>query len=76
MTEEEIKGFLEETEKQKKEGFKRWGWFGVIEKLANGDITKFEEVTNQNFILSLNLLSYWKERDAIEREMIKEATKI
>ncbi len=61
----------QEKQKEKKKGFERWGWFGIIEKLAQGDVTKFDEVTNQNFILCLNLLSYWKERDAIQQSINK-----
>lgn len=41
----------------------RWKWFSIIERLANGDITKFDEVTKQPLISALNLLSYWKEKD-------------
>lgn len=48
----------------------------MIEKLSNGDITKFDEVTKQNFILSLNLLSYWKERDELEEKIKKEQKNI
>lgn len=61
-------------EKQRKSGFGRWSWFALIEKLAKGDITKFDEVTNQNFITCLNLLSYWKEL-AIEIKNIEEQSK-
>jgi hypothetical protein len=41
---------------------KKWLWFGIIERLANGDITKFNEIYKQNYIAALNLLSYWKEK--------------
>lgn len=71
MSEEEIKLMKEETKKEQKNGFARWGWFGIIEKLSGSDVTKFDEVTNQNFILCLNLLSYWKERDAIQNKINK-----
>ena len=63
MTEEEIRKSNEDLEKYNTTGFGRWSWFSMIEKLANGDITKFEAVSNTNLILSLNLLLYWKERD-------------
>lgn len=62
MTEEEIRQMKEELKKQNQE-FGRWSWFAVLEKLAKGDVTKFDEVSNMNFILCLNLLSYWMERD-------------
>lgn len=48
----------------------------MIEKLANGDITKFDQVTEQNFILSLNLLSYWKEKENLEEKIKKEQKNI
>lgn len=64
----------QEAELNAKIGFGRWSWFAFIEKLAKGDITKFEEVTNQNFITCLNLLSYWKERDN-EIKKLEEANK-
>lgn len=51
-----------ESQAYNKTGFGRWSWFALIEKLANKDITKFDEVTEQNFIMCLNLLSYWKEQ--------------
>lgn len=71
MTEEEIAQMKEELKKQS-ESFGRWTWFALLEKLAKGDITKFEEVSNQNFILSLNLLSYWMEKDKKTSQMQEE----
>ena len=58
----------EETELYNKRGFGRWSWFAMYEKLAKGDITKFDEVGEQNFITTINLLSYWKERDEEDRK--------
>lgn len=63
MTSEEIEKMKKEQETSSKNGFDRWSWFALKERLAKGDITKFKEVENQNFITCLNLLSYWKERD-------------
>ena len=45
----------------------RWQWFSIVEKLAKGDITKFDSVYGQKFIACLNLLSYWKELDEIKK---------
>lgn len=68
MTPEEIEEYKKEKEKENKSGFGRWSWFAMIEKLAKGDITKFDEIYKMNYILALNLLSFWKERDReIER---------
>jgi len=58
----------EETDKFNKTGFGRWSWFAMIERLAGHDITKFDEVCDQNFINCLNLLSYWKEKDAEDKK--------
>jgi len=35
----------------------------LVEKLAQGDITRFEAIYERNWIEALNLLSYWKEKD-------------
>ena len=44
----------------------RWKWFSIIERLANSDITKFEEVYKVPYITALNTLSYWKEKQDYE----------
>lgn len=62
MTQQEIDKMNAESEQYNKSGFGRWSWFALIEKLAKGDVTKFDEVTDQNFIMCLNLLSFWKEQ--------------
>jgi len=49
----------------------RWKWFSLIERLANGDITKFEEVYKITYISALNTLSYWKERDDYQERLRK-----
>jgi UV DNA damage repair endonuclease len=63
MTPDEIEKMNQEIEEEKQNGFGRWSWFAMVEKLANGDVTKFESVYKQNFILCLNLLSFWRERE-------------
>jgi hypothetical protein len=72
MSPEEIEEYKKEREKELSSGFSRWDWFAIIEKLAKGDVTKFEEVYKVNIYVALNLLSYWKERD-IELEKIRKA---
>ena len=62
MTEEEI-ALMKADMRKEQDGFGRWMWLGCLEKLAQGDITKFDAVSNQNFIACLNLLSYWLEKD-------------
>ncbi len=49
----------------------RWKWFSMIERLAGGDITKFNDVYDVEYISALNTLSYWKERDDYENMMRK-----
>lgn len=49
----------------------RWKWFSIIERLANGDITKFNEVYKVSYISALNTLSYWKERDDYQERLRK-----
>lgn len=74
MTDEEIRLMKEELKKSNEENA-RWSWFGVIEKLCDGDITKYEEVTKANFILALNWLSYWKHKDSKIKEAQEKAQK-
>lgn len=63
MTAEEIEEMKADMEEKKKNGFSRWSWFAMIEKLAQGDVTKFDSIYRVNFITCLNMLSYWAERD-------------
>ncbi len=50
---------------------KRWVWYSILERLANSDITKFEEVQKQNYLSCLNILSYWKEKDMVTQRLEK-----
>ena len=79
MTEEEI-ALMKADMKKEADGWGRWVWLGCIDKLAQGDITKFDAVCNQNFIACLNLLSYWLEKEKrIERmqeQLNRETTQI
>lgn len=63
LTEKEIKQAKDEQEKYMRDGFGRWNWYGIIEKLALGDITKFKKVRKQRAIDCFEILSYWRERD-------------
>ena len=47
----------------------RWKWFSIIERLANGDVTKFNEIYKLTYITALNTLSYWKERDDYQERL-------
>lgn len=72
MSKEEIEEYKKEKERELTQGFGRWSWFSMVEKLAQGDITKFDNIYKQNYILALNLLSFWKEKDK-EEEKIRKA---
>ena len=50
---------------------KRWSWLAMVDRLANGDITKHDEIFERNYIECLNLLSYWHERDLYMKEVNK-----
>jgi len=41
----------------------RYAWISMIERLAQGDITKFEDVYQMSVEESYYLLEYWKVRD-------------
>ena len=74
MTDEEIRLMKLELKKEN-DSFGRWSWFAMIEKLANGDVTKFDDVCRQNFISCLNLLSYWLEKEKRIAKMQEEANR-
>lgn len=47
----------------------RWGWYGVVKRLSNNDLTKFETITEMNLYNILNDLSFEKESDDIRRQI-------
>ena len=51
----------------------RWKWVSIVEKLADGDITKFDKVYKVSYISALNTLSYWHERDQYQARLQKRA---
>lgn len=76
MSPKEIEEYKKEKERELKFGFARWSWFALIERLAKGDITKFDDVYKTNYITALNLLSYWKEKDKEEEKLRKQLNKL
>lgn len=38
-------------------------WISMTDRLANGDVTKYDEVYNRNYIDNLNTLSLWYFKD-------------
>jgi len=66
------KGNEEETDAPSVPQFSdRWKWFSIIERLAGGDVTKFNEVYKITYITALNTLSYWQERDEYQERLRK-----
>ena len=47
----------------------RWGWFGVMHRLCNMDISKLEKITKLNLLECLTWLSY--ETDLNESKQVK-----
>lgn len=41
----------------------KWGYFGMVDRLALSDITKHEEIYKQNYKYCLLQLEYWAEKD-------------
>lgn len=77
MTEQEIQFMMKDLEEQAKlvpDDFVEWHWYGLKEKLADGDILKFPEVGKTNIIECLNLLSYWHKRDKDYAKQLKKQT--
>ena len=44
----------------------------MIDKLAGGDITKFNDIYDLTYIECLNLLSYYNERDRFYEQLNKQ----
>lgn len=47
----------------------RWSWYQIIRELANGDLTRFDEIFKLKLIMVLNDLSYKKELNQLEKKM-------
>lgn len=47
----------------------KWGWFGVMYRLTNGDFSKLEAITERPLLEALTWLSY--ELDLNETEKVK-----
>jgi len=45
----------------------KYRWISFMERLSNGDITKWEELYKVEYLSTLNLLSWWKIRDEAEK---------
>ena len=49
----------------------KWGWYQSIYGLANGDITRFEDITKLNIHQCFTMLSFMKEKAELEAKQIK-----
>ena len=50
---------------------RKWGWYQSIYGLANGDITRFEDITKLNIHQCFTMLSFMKEKAQLESQQIK-----
>lgn len=61
-TDEEVEYDVEEqAEIENEKVLTKWGWENILYKLANGDITKYDELTKLPIIFIFNHLSYIKD---------------
>ena len=49
----------------------KWGWYQSIYGLANGDITRLEDITKLNVHQCFTMLSFMKEKAELEAKQIK-----
>lgn len=50
---------------------KQWGWYTSIYQLAQGDIRRFDEVTDIELFAALTFLTFEKQKNEIEIRKIK-----
>lgn len=50
---------------------RRWGWYSAIYGLAGGDFLKFDAVTDQPLTAALTFLTFEKQKQKLETQMIK-----
>ena len=66
----------EEQDLSSQGGFgQKWGWYSSIYGLAKGDITKFDQVTKEPIFKCLTYLTFEKEKNQLESNMIKKQMK-
>ncbi len=49
----------------------KWGWYNAIYGLAQGDITRFENITKLGVHECFMMLSYMKDKSEVEAKNIK-----
>ena len=53
----------------------KWGWYQSVYALADGDVTKFDEITELNVNTCLLMLTFKKEKADIEAQELKRRRK-
>ena len=53
----------------------KWGWYQSIYGLAQGDITRFQNITKLNMHECFMMLSFMKDKNELEAEQIKSKMK-
>ncbi len=73
-----IDGYAELFGREEREGFStasnftaKWGWFNALYGIAQGDITRFKNITELNVHQCLTYLEFTKEKNQIEAAQIK-----
>ena len=61
---------ISEYSKQSKFGSK-WGWYSSFYALAQGDVRRFEDVSRLRLSVALTFLTFEKEKNEIETELIR-----
>jgi len=54
---------------------KQWGWYGSLHVLAQGNITKFDEITKLGLRKCLTFLTFTKQSDDLQQREFKRLTK-
>jgi hypothetical protein len=53
----------------------KWGWYQSIYGLAQGDITRFENITKLKMHKCFTMLSFMKDKNEVEAQQIKKKFK-
>lgn len=53
---------------------KKWGWYGAINQIAGGDLTKFDEVTELPARTCLTFLEFQLDKAEVERSLAKKSS--
>ena len=65
-----------EKENMDKSMEEKFGWYLVLNRIANDDITRHNSITKKGIIEALNMLSYLIEKDKEEVKRYKKANNI